>query len=121
MRMSHDLRFPRSRRLTRTVEFERVRKNGGVTRGQLLSLGFLVINEGGKVRAGFVTSRKVGSAVVRNRIRRRLREIFRRHQSDMARDLWVVTIASPRAAQADYRALEDEWLRLAKRASILAA
>ena len=119
--MPHHLGFPKSRRLTRTSEFDRVRRDGGVTRGQLVSLGVLAVNEGGKVRAGFITSRKVGGAVVRNRIRRRLREIFRRHQYDMAGDLWVVTIASPRAARADYHALEDEWLRLARRASILAS
>ena len=33
---------------------------------------------------------------------------------------WIVVIARPAAARATYRALEDEWLRLAKRAFILA-
>jgi ribonuclease P protein component len=72
------------------------------------------------MRAGFITSRKVGGAVARNRVRRRLREIVRRHQHELAGNAWIVTIASPRAARSSYRALEDEWLRLAKRASILA-
>ena len=119
--MPRDLRFPRSRRLTRTVEFERVRKEGGVARGQFLSLGVLALSAGETVRAGFVTSRRVGGAVARNRIRRRLREIFRRHQHDIIGGAWIVTIASPRAAEATYHALEDEWLRLAKRTSILAS
>lgn len=119
--MVRDLRFPRSRRLTRTAEFERVRGEGKVTRGHFLSLGVLAVNVGETVRAGFVTSRKVGSAVVRNRVRRRLREIFRRHQHDVLHGTWIVTIASPRAARASYDALEHEWLRLANRASILAS
>ena len=119
--MPRDLRFPRSRRLTCAVEFERVRKEGGVARGQFLSLGVLALSAGETVRAGFVTSRRVGGAVVRNRIRRRLREIFRRHQHDIIGGAWIVTIASPRAAEATYHALEDEWLRLAKRTSILAS
>ena len=118
--MPRDLRFPRSRRLTCAVEFERVRKEGGVARGQFLSLGVLALG-GETVRAGFVTSRRVGGAVARNRIRRRLREIFRRHQHDIIGGAWIVTIASPRAAEATYHALEDEWLRLAKRTSILAS
>jgi len=101
--------------------FERVRKEGGVARGQFLSLGVLALGAGETVRAGFVTSRRVGGAVVRNRIRRRLREIFRRHQHDIIGGAWIVTIASPRAAAATYHALEDEWLRLAKRTSILAS
>jgi len=119
--MPPDLRLPRSRRLTRAAEFDRVRKEGRVTRGRFLSLGVLSVNAGERVRAGFVTSRKVGGAVVRNRIRRRLREIVRRHQHDLTEGTWIVTIASPRAASASYAALEDEWLRLAERASILAS
>ena len=71
-------------------------------------------------RAGFITSRKVGAAVVRNRVRRRLREIVRRHQLELRSGIWIVTIARPAAARSSYGALEDEWLRLAKRASILA-
>jgi ribonuclease P protein component len=50
-----------------------------------------------------------------------MREIFRRHQHDIIGGAWIVTIASRRAAEATYHALEDEWLRLAKRASILAS
>ena len=71
-------------------------------------------------RAGFVTSKRVGGAVVRNRVRRRLREIVRKHQHDVRTGVWIVLIARPAAANATQRALEDEWLRLAKRALILA-
>jgi ribonuclease P protein component len=119
--MPPDRRLPRSRRLTRAVQFDHVRKEGRVTRGRFLSLGVLPVNVMERVRVGFITSRKVGGAVVRNRIRRRLREIVRRHQQDLAGGAWIVTIASPRAASASYAALEDEWLRLAERASILAS
>jgi ribonuclease P protein component len=66
-----------------------------------------------------VTSKRIGGAVVRNRVRRRLREIVRLHQQRLRNGLWIVTIARPPAANATYRALEDEWLRLADRASIL--
>jgi ribonuclease P protein component len=112
------LRFPKSRRLTRTAEFERVREEGEVARGELLSLG--VLREKQEMRAGFITSRRVGGAVVRNRVRRRLREIVRRHQKKIVTGVWIIVIARPRAARASYEALEHEWLRLAKRTSILA-
>lgn len=117
--MPRDLSFPKKRRLVRAVEFERVRREGRVTRGPLLSIGVLRA-DATPLRAGFITSRKLGGAVVRNRVRRRLREIVRRHQREIADGTWVVTIASARAAHASYRALEEEWLRLAARASILA-
>jgi ribonuclease P protein component len=118
--MSRELRFPKMRRLTRTAEFQRVREEGEVARGELLSLSVLREKSGAKMRAGFITSRQVGGAVVRNRVRRRLREIVRRHQGEIVESVWIIVIARPRAARASYHALEHEWLRLAKRTSILA-
>jgi ribonuclease P protein component len=56
---------------------------------------------------------------VRNRVRRRLREIVRRHQHELLAGLWLVIVARPAAAGASSAALEEEWLRLARRASIL--
>jgi len=115
------LRFPKSRRLTRDSEFRRVRSEGQSVRGEMLTLGFLKNAESAAPsRAGFITSRRVGGAVVRNRTRRRLREIFRKHQHEVRGGIWIVTIASARAARGTFRALEDEWLRLGRRASIFA-
>ena len=114
------LLFPKVRRLTHALEFERVKQSGCAQRGKLLILGVLGVENAGRFRAGFVTSRKIGGAVARNRVRRRLREIVRKHQHDLREDFWIVLIARPDATRASYCALEDEWLRLAKRASILA-
>jgi ribonuclease P protein component len=98
-----------------------VKANGCVERGRLLLLSVLPTSESGAFRAGFITSRALGSAVVRNRVRRRLREIVRKHQHDIKNAFWIVTIARANAARATYQELEAEWLRLARRASILAA
>lgn len=118
--MQKRLRFPKSRRLTLDSEFQRVRTEGFSLRGEILTIGFLTNAEACAARAGFITSRRVGSAVVRNRTRRRLREIFRKHQHELNPGVWIVTIASPRAARQPFPVLEDEWLRLVQRASILA-
>ena len=115
----YSLSFPKARRLVRTSEFERVKRDGSVRRGSLILLGLLKIENGGPFRAGFITSRLVGNAAVRNRTRRRLREIVRRHQHQLRGNFWMVIIARADATQASYHALEDEWLRLARRASIL--
>ena len=111
--------FPRARRLARTSEYERVKRDGFVRRGKLLILSAAEVENCGPPRVGIVTSRRLGSAVVRNRLRRRFREIVRQHQHDLRQGLWIVLFARRDAAKASYRALEDEWLRLAKRASIL--
>jgi ribonuclease P protein component len=118
--MPRPLAFPKARRLTRTTEFDRVRREGEVVRGALLTLAVLRGQGETKIRAGVITSRKVGRAVVRNRLRRQIREMVRRHQHEVIDGVWLVTIGSARAARAPFADLEDEWLRLARRASILA-
>jgi ribonuclease P protein component len=117
---TRNLSFPKSRRLTEAWQFDRVRKDGRAQHGNLLMLAALAGKGVDRFRAGFVTSRKIGGAVARNRVRRRLREIVRKHQHEIVESRWVVTVARPDAARASYGELEDEWLRLAKRASILA-
>jgi ribonuclease P protein component len=111
--------FSRVHRLTRASEYARIKRDGLVQRGKLLTLSAAAVENSGLCRVGFITSRRLGSAVVRNRVRRRLREIVRQRQHDLRQDVWVVLIARRDAANASYRALEDEWLRLARRASIL--
>ena len=120
--MEKRLRFPKSQRLTRDSEFRRVRTEGKTIRGDTLTIGFLKNAEpNATARAGFITSKRLGNAVVRNRTRRRLREIFRKHQHEISGGVWIVTIASARAACESSHALEDEWLRLGRRASIFVA
>ena len=111
--------FPKTRRLTHHSEYERVKRNGITQRGKLLMLNAMPMENSGSWRAGFVTSARLGGAVVRNRVRRRLRESVRRHQHELRQGVWFVIIARYEAATASYDALEDEWLRLARRASIL--
>jgi len=111
--------FPKARRLTHRSEYERVKRDGITRRGKLLMLNVAAVENSSTWRAGFVTSRQMGGAVVRNRVRRRLREIVRRHQHELREGFWFVLIARHGAAIASYGALEDEWLRLGRRASIL--
>ena len=111
--------FQKMRRLAHRSEYEHVKRNGITQRGKLVILNVMTMQNSGPWRAGFVTSGRLGGAVVRNRVRRRLREIVRRHQNELRQDFWFVIIARHEAATASYGALEDEWLRLARRASIL--
>ena len=112
-------RFPAMRRLKVSREFERVRKEGRAVRGGLLILSVLPVDGEKRFRVGLITSRRVGEAVARNRVRRRLREIVRRNQQALKGGIWFVVIARRSAAQTDSAALEAEWLRLAQRAGIL--
>ncbi len=59
------------------------------------------------LKVGFSVSRKVGKAVVRNKVRRRLRECFRPLMGDVKNGLYVV-VARPAAAEAAFDALEKD-------------
>ena len=64
-------------------------------------------------RFGFAVSKRMGGAVVRNRIRRRLRESARRLNNEGAcRGLDIVVIARQGAAEADFDRLDDTLQRL---------
>ena len=71
-------------------------------------------------RLGLTVSAKIGCAVVRNRIRRRLRKIYRLHEGDFRRGYDIVVVARHRAAQAEYARLERELLRAAAELKLLA-
>lgn len=74
-----------------------------------------------ETRVGFITSRRVGGAVVRNQVRRRLRELVRLTRPDFPQGMWIVVIARQHAANASFEALRDEWNRLAQRAGLIPA
>jgi ribonuclease P protein component len=112
-------RFPAARRLKLSREFARVRTEGLTVRGRLLLLGVLELEGESSFRVGLVTSRRVGGAVVRNRVRRRLREIVRRHQHELRAGFWMVIVARPGAGQASSAALEAEWFKLARRGGLM--
>lgn len=75
----------------------------------------------GPPRFGVVTSRKVGGAVVRNKVRRRIRHIQQAHLPRIRDGVWCVTVARFRAAEATFAELDAEWCKLARRAGILSA
>ena len=70
-------------------------------------------------RLGLTVSTKVGHAVVRNRLRRRLREIYRLHEASFLPGWDVVVVARSRAVTASYRSLERAYLSLARKLGLL--
>jgi len=87
--------------------------------GRLLRLSAFAVSEAVPSRFGFITSRRVGGAVTRNLVRRRLREICRLHRPAIPSGWLVVTVAKSDAATAPFAELREEWLLLARRLSIL--
>ena len=76
---------------------------------------FALDGEPGEPRFGITASRKVGSAVVRNRVKRYLREVFRRHRAEFPRDKSLVVLVKHAAAELDAQAVTAEILRASHR------
>ena len=113
------LRFPKAARLTQSAEFARVRTEGKPVHGKMLVLGVLKGRGENDGRIGIVTSRRVGGAVIRNRVRRLLREVFRAMRPRLIPGLWLVAVAKSPAAKATLAALTEECSQLARRGAIL--
>ena len=68
-------------------------------------------NRLGENRVGYTVSAKLGHAVVRNRVRRRLREIYRLNAPSLRSGFDLVVVARSRAVGCPYRKLEAAFLR----------
>ncbi len=113
------MRISRRHSMAQRAEFSRVKKRGHSKGGRFLVLATLEDESLPEHRWAFVTSRRVGNAVTRNKIRRRLRSIVSKRGERLRDRRYLVMIARYRAAEASFEELENEWLRLAKRLDIL--
>jgi len=75
---------------------------------------------GGQSRLGVITSGKVGGAVVRNRARRLLREVFRLHRHQFSQPLDLVLVARPSIADKDFLEVEKDFLTMLRKTGLLA-
>jgi ribonuclease P protein component len=106
-------------RLKKAREFQHVRRQGRSAGTSLLTLGWAA-NDLACCRVGYAIGKRVGGAVVRNRVKRRLREIIRLHikAGHVAPGYDLVFIARPGAAQATYQQLATDVLHLLHRAHL---
>jgi len=106
----------KAERLTRSSQFAAVFKHGNTRADSLMVLRSMP-NGLDLSRFGFVVSKKVGGAVVRNRVRRRLREAARLMHTQPGWD--IVIIGREKIAQASYRGVEKALMALLTRARLL--
>ena len=99
-------------RIRRRPEFERIYNTGAKVHGRFMTL-FVMVNGTDAPRLGVAATRKIGSAVVRNRAERRARELFRRRNKIGGLDIVIV----PRREMVDapFAQLEAEYVALLSR------
>ena len=107
-----------SRSLKQNHLFRRLYRRGASAANRYLVL-YCRRNGSDGNRVGLTVSAKLGHAVVRNRLRRRLREIYRLHEGAFRRGYDIVVVARGRAVDAPYGQLERAYLALAGRLGLL--
>jgi ribonuclease P protein component len=103
------LTFPKSARLRKRPEFLKLSRTGR----KIHSTHFVIVsgrNDCGETRLGVTVSGKVGNAVVRNRIKRVLREFFRRRRQELGAGLDFLVIAKKNAADISSRHIAEEMI-----------
>ncbi len=109
------LLFPRTARILRSADFRVVYDNGFRLSGPLFAAFCLArtdSGEGAGVRLGLTVPRAIGGAVARNRIKRRLREAFRKHRAEFGLQ-WDIVLNPRRAAlNAPFAEIEKAFKRV---------
>jgi ribonuclease P protein component len=105
------MKFPRSLRLNRRGDFEKVYKHGRRHFAAHLTVFYLGRERGGGPRIGLRVGRVLGAAVERNRIKRRLREALRLHRSELSSAVDVIVHPKKSALKVDFAGLEKEIQR----------
>ena len=97
--------------------FQRLYRTNGQANGYLVL--YARKNRTDANRVGITVSKKLGHAVVRNRVRRRLREIYRLNEAKFQPGWDIVVVARTKAVHAEFSRLQEGYLELAKKAGIL--
>jgi ribonuclease P protein component len=103
--------------LRRKADFDAIGRHGTARSGRLLVLRALR-TDGPSTRIGMSTPRRLGGAVERNRVRRRLRELMRERYDEMATGWDLLLIARPEATRATYVELREAIASLLERSGI---
>lgn len=114
------LTLPRKRIIKRRSDFQRVYRVGRSYANRYFVLYvFPAANVRGRV--GFAAGKKLGCAVVRNRVKRLLRESYRLHQELLRDDVALLLVGRKAMVETKCQAVEKAFLKVGKKAGIFAA
>lgn len=118
MELRKKFTFPKKNRVKSKAGFQLVYTTGRSVVDSLAILYVLPLDaEGPKI--GFAVGKKIGNAVVRNRVKRKMREVFRHRKDNLLTNVQLIWVARHRLAAADLKTYDRVFMRLAKRASLL--
>ena len=104
--------------LKQNYEFRRLYQKGASSAGNCMVL-YCRKNKLGHNRLGLTASVKLGHAVVRNRARRRLREVYRLNSPQLRKGWDIILVARSRTVTVSWKELNDTFLRLCRKLDLL--
>lgn len=105
--------------LTSPSDFEKVFQSGSKVSNKHIVVRYLVHGGLEESRVAFVTGRRIGKAVIRNRIKRLLRESYRRNINKIARGYDIVIIARSSLKDRTYWETEESLLDVLKAGGLI--
>ena len=110
--------LPRARIIRRRTVFDATRNKGRRVSNRFMALNFLsrdAIKSGETGAVAFLTPKRLGAATVRNKLRRRMREIYRRKLAQSSEGTYLVWVARPPAVELPFEELKKCMTALLKR------
>ena len=108
----------RINRLKKRYQFNYVYKSGEHFSGEHMVL-YLVSSKTKNIKVGLAVTKKVGKAVVRNRVRRQLREIIKKQVPSLKQNYNLIVVARDNITSASFENLTNEFLKLIKKANLI--
>ena len=97
--------------IKKNYEFKSVYKSGRSLANKLLIM-YVAENGGQQTRIGISASKKVGNSVVRHRVTRLLREVFRLNEDRIGQGLDIVIVVRAAAKDSDFKKIESAFMHL---------
>lgn len=108
----------RENRLKKNKHFNYIYKNGNGTRYGLISLIYIKLKVK-PFKVGFSVSNKIGKSVVRNKVKRRMREGFNQISNLIDRRYNYIFVAREGIAEKTFKEIKDNMLEVVKKAGLL--
>ena len=112
------LTLKRGRMLKRRSEFQRVYHKGKSYAGRYLILYVFKNYHGEKDHVGFAAGKKLGCAVVRNRVKRLLRESYRLEQAKVPQGVTLLLVGRAATVKGKSQMVQQDFVRLLKKAQL---
>ena len=105
-------------RLKKRYQFNYVYKNGTHFSSSALVL-YVTSSRTKDIKVGFAVTKKIGKAVVRNTVRRRLREIVQKHLPKLKQNYNIILVAKDNVSDFSFEELEKQFFNLITKAELL--